>query len=138
MWLNVKSEILIEMKVLEAAVVRKIKREFRMSRKLEIIVLAILLIFAVQFIYISSTTDAEYGGADRQAEGAIKEITGGTREPIAKPLWQPPSGEIESLLFGLQAAIGAGVIGYFLGYYRAKKNYENEHGYKGKNKPEGD
>ena len=30
-----------------------------MSRKLEIIVLAIFLIFAAQFIYMSSTTDAE-------------------------------------------------------------------------------
>lgn len=109
-----------------------------MSKKLEIIVLAVLLIFAIQFIYISSTTDAEYAGTDEQAEGAIKEITGGTYEPVSKPLWQPPSGEIESLLFGLQAAIGAGVLGYFLGYYRAKRKYENELSCKGKSKSEGD
>ncbi len=109
-----------------------------MSRKLELIVLAIVLIFAIQFLYMSSTTDAEYGGADGEAEGVINEITGGTYEPIAEPLWEPPSGEIESLLFGLQAAIGAGVIGYFLGYYRAKKNYENELGYGSKNQPEGE
>ena len=109
-----------------------------MSRKLEIIVLALLLIFAAQFVYISSTTDAEYGGADDMPEGVIGEITDGTFKPIAESVWEPPSGEIESLLFALQAAIGAGVIGYFFGYYRAKKNYENELGYKGKNKPEGD
>jgi len=109
-----------------------------MSRKLEIIVLAIFLIFAAQFVYMSSTTDAEYGGADGEAEGVINDITGGTYEPIAEPFWEPPSGEIESLLFGLQAAIGAGVIGYFFGYYKAKKNYENELGYKGKNKSESD
>ncbi|HWR26041.1 MAG TPA: energy-coupling factor ABC transporter substrate-binding protein [Methanosarcina sp.] len=109
-----------------------------MSRKLELIVLAIVLIFAIQFIYMSSTTDAGYEGADGQAEGAIKEITGGTYEPIAKPIWEPPSGEIESLLFGLQAAIGAGVLGYFLGYYRAKKRYEKERCLDGKNKPESD
>jgi cobalt/nickel transport protein len=105
-----------------------------MSRKLEIIVLAIFLIFAAQFVYMSSTTDAEYGGADGQAENAINDITGGTYKPIAQPIWEPPSGEIESLLFGLQAAIGAGILGYFFGYYRAKKNYENELGYKGKSK----
>lgn len=109
-----------------------------MSRKLELIVLVIFLIFAVQFLYMSSTTDAEYGGADGEAENVINDITGGTYEPIAKPIWEPPSGEIESLLFGLQAAIGAGIIGYFFGYYRAKKNYENELGYKGKSKSEGD
>jgi len=109
-----------------------------MSRKLEIIVLAILLIFAIQFVYMSSTTDAEYMGTDGQAEDTIKEITGGAYEPVAEPLWQPPSGEIESLLFGLQAAIGAGVLGYFLGYYRAKKKYENEHACKRKSNSEGD
>ncbi|HIH75246.1 MAG TPA: energy-coupling factor ABC transporter substrate-binding protein [Methanosarcina sp.] len=109
-----------------------------MSRKLELIVLAIILIFAVLFIYMSSTTDAEYGGADGEAENVINEITGGTYEPNAKPLWEPPSGEIESLLFGLQAAIGAGIIGYFLGYYRAKSKYEKEPEYKGKKSPEGD
>lgn len=109
-----------------------------MSRKLELIVLAILLIFAAQFIYMSSTTDAEYGGADGEAENVINDITGGTYEPIAKPVWEPPSGEIESLLFGLQAAIGAGVLGYFFGYYRAKKNYENKLGYKENGKSESD
>lgn len=109
-----------------------------MSKKLEIIVLAIVLIFAIQFVYMSSTTDAEYMGADGQAEDAIKEVTGGTYEPVAKPLWEPPSSEIESLLFGLQAAIGAGVLGYFIGYYRAKKRYENDLACKGKSKSEGD
>ena len=103
-----------------------------MSRKLEFIVLAILLIFAAQFFYISSTTNSEYGGADDKPEDVIQEITGGNYKPIAEPIWEPPSAEIESLLFALQAAIGAGIIGYFLGYYRAKKNYENELGYKGK------
>jgi cobalt/nickel transport protein len=107
-----------------------------MSRKLELIVLVIILIFAVQFFYISSTTNSGYGGAEDKPEGVIKEITGGTYEPIAKPIWEPPSSEIESLLFALQAAIGAGIIGYFLGYYRAKKNYENGPTYKDKKKLE--
>jgi cobalt/nickel transport protein len=93
-----------------------------MSRKLELIVLGIVLIFVAQFIYVSSTTHAEYGGADDKPAGIIGQITGGTYKPIAKPIWEPPSSEIESLLFALQAAIGAGIIGYFLGYYRAKKN----------------
>ena len=104
-----------------------------MSRKLEFIVFIILLIFVAQFIYISSTFHAEYGGADDKPAGVIEQITGGTYKPITEPIWEPPSAEIESLLFALQAAIGAGIIGYFLGYYRAKiprvlqnqKNYEN-------------
>ncbi|HJH31018.1 MAG TPA: energy-coupling factor ABC transporter substrate-binding protein [Methanosarcinaceae archaeon] len=88
--------------------------------KMELIIVAILVIFTAQFLYISSTTDAEYGGADGEAEGVIAELTGGTYEPIAEPLWEPPSGEIESLLFSLQAAFGALVIGYFFGYNKGK------------------
>ncbi|MDD2438897.1 MAG: energy-coupling factor ABC transporter substrate-binding protein [Methanosarcinaceae archaeon] len=91
-----------------------------MSRKLELIVAAIFLIFAAQFLYMSSTTDAEYGGADGEAEEVIMEVTEGKYEPVAEPFWEPPSGEIECLLFGLQAAFGSGIIFYFLGYYRGK------------------
>jgi len=40
--------------------------------------------------------------------------------PWFESLWEPPRGEIESLLFVLQAAIGAGFIGYFIGYMRGK------------------
>ncbi len=90
--------------------------------KVELIVLAIILIFTAQFLYVSSSTDAEFGGADGEAEGVIDEITGGTYKPIAEPLWEPPSGEIESLLFGLQIAFGALVIGYFFGYYQKSKS----------------
>lgn len=92
--------------------------------KMEVIVAAIFIIFTAQFIYMSSTTDAEYGGADGEAEGVIAELTGGTYEPIAEPIWEPPSGEIESLLFGLQAAFGALVIGYFFGYNKGKNSMD--------------
>ena len=51
-------------------------------------------------------------------ENVINDLTGGTYQPWAQSIWEPPSGEIESLLFALQAAFGAIIIGYFLGYYR--------------------
>ena len=88
--------------------------------RLEIIVVVLVLIFAGLFLYVSGSTDAEFDGADGEAEGVIEELTGGTYEPIANPLWEPPSGEIESLLFGLQIAFGALIIGYFFGYYRGR------------------
>ena len=90
--------------------------------RLEIIVVVLILIFTGLFLYVSSNTDAEFGGADGEAEGVIAELTGGTYEPIADPLWEPPSGEIESLLFGLQIALGAIIIGYFFGYYRGNRS----------------
>jgi cobalt/nickel transport protein len=88
--------------------------------RLEVIVVVLILIFTGLFLYVSGSTDAEFGGADGEAEGVIEELTGGTYEPIADPLWEPPSGEIESLLFGLQIALGAIIIGYFFGYYRGR------------------
>lgn len=60
---------------------------------------------------------AEFGGADGQGEEEIGNINP-DYEPWFESVWSPP-GETESLLFALQAAIGAVIIGYFIG---------NEHG----------
>lgn len=32
-----------------------------------------------------------------------------------KPFWEPPSKEIESTIFALEAAFGAGILGYVIG-----------------------
>jgi len=55
-----------------------------------------------------------FRGADDQAKDVIGTIAPGY-QPWFKPLMEPPSGEIGSLLFALQAALGAGFIGYYLG-----------------------
>jgi cobalt/nickel transport protein len=55
-----------------------------------------------------------FRGADDQAKDVISKIAPGYR-PWFKPIMEPPSGEIGSLLFALQAALGAGFIGYYLG-----------------------
>lgn len=87
--------------------------------KLEIITLGVVVLFIAAFAYVSSSGNHEWGGADSQAGGVISDLTGGTYQPWFQSIYQPPSGEIESLLFALQAAIGSLIIGYFLGYYRA-------------------
>ena len=86
--------------------------------KMELIVLAILVVFIGAFAYVSSRGNHEWSGSDDQAKDTIDKLTGGTYQPWAHSIWKPPSGEIESLLFALQAAFGAIIIGYFLGYYR--------------------
>lgn len=83
---------------------------------LGVILLAVLPLYFVQ---------GEYGGADGEAEGAIQEIDK-SYEPWFESLWEPPSGEIESLLFALQAAIGAGVICYYIGYQIGKSKKKEE------------
>lgn len=61
----------------------------------------------------------EYGGADGEAEEAITEIQP-EYKPWFSPIFEPPSGEIESLLFSSQAALGAGLIGYAIGLYKGR------------------
>ncbi|MFD2175731.1 energy-coupling factor ABC transporter substrate-binding protein [Rhodobacter lacus] len=56
----------------------------------------------------------DFGGADGAAAELIEAENPGF-VPWANPLWEPPSGEIESMLFALQAALGALVIGYVIG-----------------------
>ena len=87
--------------------------------KLELITLGVVLAFFAAFAYVSSTGNHEWSGADSQAENVITKLTGGAYQPWFLSIYTPPSGEIESLLFALQAAIGSIIIGYFLGYYRS-------------------
>ena len=81
----------------------------------------IMLILAVAIIVtpLILKPGAEYGGADGQAEDAITEINP-EYEPWFASIYEPPSGEIESLLFSVQSALGAGIIGYYLGSRKRK------------------
>ncbi|MGA3674173.1 energy-coupling factor ABC transporter substrate-binding protein [Lysinibacillus agricola] len=85
--------------------------------KKNLLLLAIVVFLAIIPLFIQK--GAEFEGADGQAEAAIGEINT-DYEPWFESIWEPPSGEIESLLFALQAAIGAGFIGYFIGFMRGK------------------
>lgn len=68
---------------------------------------------------------AEFGGADGEAGEVITEVNPGY-QPWFESVWEPPSGEIESLLFALQAAIGSGFIGYYFGYVRGKRKLQEK------------
>ncbi|WP_198170576.1 energy-coupling factor ABC transporter substrate-binding protein [Deinococcus arboris] len=81
------------------------------------IVLGIAALVILPLVFLKG---AEFGGADGQAETAITQIDK-TYKPWASPLIEPASGEIESLLFALQAALGAGVIFYYLGYQQGRR-----------------
>lgn len=77
-----------------------------------LIILAILLV-VLPLVFVQG----EYGGSDDAASEEIEALNP-DYEPWFESLWEPPSGEIESLLFGLQAAIGAGAIGYIIGSWK--------------------
>jgi len=79
-------------------------------------VLVVVIVFA-PFLFKSG---AEFAGADDQAEKAINTINANYR-PWFKPVWEPPSGEVESFLFALQAAVGSGIVCFYLGYKIGQK-----------------
>ena len=83
----------------------------------------IVLVILIGILPLVINKGAEYGGADGEAEEVITEISPGY-EPWFSSIWEPPSGEIESMLFALQAALGAGFVFFFFGYYMGKKKGE--------------
>ena len=66
-----------------------------------------------------------FAGADDQARDLIGEIAPDYQQWF-EPLIEPASGEIASLLFALQAAIGAGFIGYYLGVSVTRERMRRE------------
>ena len=93
-----------------------------MSKTNNLMILAMVILLAVVPLWIVEKPEAIaggeeiklFGGADDKAKDMISEIAPDYK-PWFEPLIEPASGEIASLLFALQAALGAGFIGYFLG-----------------------
>lgn len=81
--------------------------------------LLIAIALAVVPLLMGFQGEEVFGGADGAAQSLITEIQP-AYEPWAGPVWEPPSGEIEGLLFVLQAALGAGFLGYYLGLRRGQ------------------
>jgi cobalt/nickel transport protein len=79
-------------------------------------VIAVIIILTIPFFLYQGKLGEQ--GTDDQASQAIEQ-TG--YQPWFSSLWTPPSGEVESLLFALQAVVGVLILGYFLGYYWRKQ-----------------
>ena len=93
---------------------------------LGVIVLALLPLWIVE--RPAAGPDGEvaiFGGADDQAKNLIGEINP-EYQPWFESLIEPASGEIASMLFALQAAIGAGFIGYYIGVGRTREKMPRE------------
>ncbi|GAV21998.1 energy-coupling factor ABC transporter substrate-binding protein [Carboxydothermus pertinax] len=88
----------------------------------------ILLILVIALIAVPMfLVKGEFSGADELASRVI-EKQDPNYKPWFSPVWEPPSGEIESFLFALQAALGAGFVGFYLGYLKGKKEGKNVNG----------
>jgi cobalt/nickel transport protein len=83
------------------------------------------LVVALMVYPLVFNRGADFEGADGKAEELIHEIKP-NYQPWFSAIWEPPSGEIENLLFVLQGALGAGVVGYYLGYMKGKRETKRE------------
>lgn len=91
-------------------------------RNLGLLVIVAILIVAPLIMYSGLGEDQGYfGGSDDAGGDAILE-NNPNYTVWAQPLWEPPSGEIESLIFCLQTAIGAIIVGYIFGYWHGGRN----------------
>lgn len=90
--------------------------------KVNALLLALVVLIGLIPLFIHPP-GAEFGGTDDKISTILQQDHPDYRLWF-QPLWEPPSGEIESLLFALQAAIGAGIMGYVLGYLKGSKNAE--------------
>ncbi|WP_432056444.1 energy-coupling factor ABC transporter substrate-binding protein [Streptomyces sp. bgisy022] len=98
-----------------------------MSRNARInilLLLAVVVLAVIPLVFgLGDHKEEPFAGADAEAETAITEIDP-DYEPWFSPLYEPPSGEVESALFALQAAIGAGVLAYYFGLRRGRRQGE--------------
>ncbi|MDR2700781.1 MAG: energy-coupling factor ABC transporter substrate-binding protein [Nitrososphaerota archaeon] len=93
---------------------QKQKFDLKYLLKYLILIVALIAIFILPFVINSG---AEFSGTDGQGPEAI-ESDGYT--PWIEPLGLQPSELGEKVLFSLQVAIGAVILGYYIGYTRAK------------------
>ena len=88
--------------------------------------IAVIVIFVIGTLFLipSGGEDGEgWGGADGGAADLI-DSTGYV--PWFNPIWEPPSVEVESLFCWGQTANGAGMAGYFVGYWGGAKGRKEE------------
>jgi cobalt/nickel transport protein len=87
---------------------------------LEVLTIIAIVAFSVMFLYSSSNVrGAGFVGSDTAGSQFIAELSGTPLENFQPliPQWKPPSTEIESCLFALQAAIGGVIVGVVFGFW---------------------
>lgn len=98
------------------------------THHLNINLILIVLVGVIAIAPLILMKGAEFVGTDDRAEVAISELDADYKPWFSSP-FEPLSAERESLLFGLQAAMGAGVLGFGLIYLKRRnrsKDLEKE------------
>lgn len=98
-----------------------------MNSKGKTIIILLLVCIVIAILPLAFIKNSEFGGADGAASDEVTKILGVEEyEPWASPIYEPPGGETESLLFCIQAALGAGVIGYSIGILKERNKRKKD------------
>jgi cobalt/nickel transport protein len=94
-----------------------------------LLLLAAVLILSVipLLLPVSDGLKEPFAGADDRGKAVIV-ASHLDYTPWFKPLWEPPSEEIVNLLFALQGALGAGLLGYYIGFKRGQAQGRQRNG----------
>ena len=100
------------------------------SKKMTILVL-LLIAAVIAIIPLFVLKGATFGGSDDAGSQTISEITGSNYQPwftpvLEKWLGSEIPGEVESLMFCLQTAIGTGILFFFLGRYVERTKWQKK------------
>jgi cobalt/nickel transport protein len=93
---------------------KELKGKQKIDIKYLVLIGAVIALFSIPFVI---NPDAEFEGTDGQGPEVIED-SGYT--PWIDPIGYEPDELGEIVLFSLQVAIGGAIIGYFVGYTRAK------------------
>ena len=81
-------------------------------------ILGFVMVATIMVAAVLLNPTSEFGGADDSGGDVIGEYDP-DYEPWFQSIWEP-AGELQTLIFSLQAAIGALISGYFIGANRQK------------------
>ena len=98
----------------KSSAIKETKGKQKMDIKYLVLIGVVVALFVIPF---AINPGAEFSGTDGQGPQAIED-SGYT--PWINPLGYQPDALGERVLFSLQVAIGGVIIGYFVGYTRAK------------------
>lgn len=91
------------------------------------VIIAIIVVIFISLAPLFVLKDAEFGGTDDAGSVVIGQVNS-SYEPWATPILEKIigrelPGEVESLFFCLQTAIGVGVIAYIMGRFVERKKW---------------
>ena len=102
-----------------------------MTKTKKTVVSLLIIATLIAIIPLFTLKGAEFGGSDDAGSEVVTEIIGTEYKPWFTPVMETwiggeLPGEIESLLFCVQTAIGVGVIAFFMGRFVERNKIENQ------------